>query len=241
MTRNLKALGLALVAAFAMTAVMASGAQALKVTVGSSPAWLTGKQVGEHRFTVHNNGPTLECATADFTATALKNGEEQVTVVPTYDNCKATIGLETLTATVTMNDCDYLFHGGTEVTSTTFDGVEVDLKCPVGKVVEVHIYKKAPHEPINELCTLTVAEQNNLKENQFHNEADGTSNDVTLTTEVTVNITRHGSLLCGKASNGALYEGVTTITAFEDKGGTISNGTVSGLVEGNQTSLTISK
>ena len=114
----------------------------------------------------------------------------------------------------------------------------------MGEVDDRHVGRDAADHRVahtDELCTLTVAEQNNLKENQFHNEADGTSNDVTLTTEVTVNITRHGSLLCGKASNGALYEGVTTITAFEDKGGTISNGTVSGLVEGNQTSLTISK
>ncbi len=48
MNRSLKTLGLALVALFAMTAVLASAAQAqIKVTTGASPAWLTGEVI-EH-------------------------------------------------------------------------------------------------------------------------------------------------------------------------------------------------
>jgi hypothetical protein len=88
---------------------------------------------------------------------------------------------------------------------------------------------------------LSVAEQLNKKNNEFHNEGAGSTNDVTVTSNVTVNITRTGSLLCGKTPNTAVYEGTTTLKAFEDKGGTISNGTVSGLVEGAQVSLTASK
>jgi hypothetical protein len=89
-----------------------------------------------------------------------------------------------------------------------------------------------------------VAPFTNLKTpkgNEFHNEGTGSTNDVTVTTEVRVNITREGSLLCGKTPSTAFYTGGTTLKAFEDKGGSISNGTVSGLVEGAQVSLTASK
>jgi hypothetical protein len=246
MNSRLKALGLALIAAFAMTAVPAAGAQAqIKVTTGASPAWITGEQIKgkEHHFTIENGGPRVACETADFTAT-VTNGATSVTVVPKYEKCHAIINVETFKLTVTMNDCDYLFHGGKEVSSTTFSEGEVDLVCPAGKEVEVHIYKKPVSETEGELCTLKVAPFTNLKTpkgNEFHNEGAGATNDVTVTTEMTVNITRTGSLLCGKTPNGAVYTGSTTWKAFEDKGGSISNGTVSGLVEGAQVSLTASK
>jgi hypothetical protein len=217
-----------------MTAVLASAAQAeIKVTTGASPAWLTGSQVGSHLFTVENGGPILSCGVANFTATA-KNGEKEITVVPTYANCVAEIGVEHLIATVTMNDCDYFFHGGAALANG-----EVDVKCPAGKVIEVHIYKKEPHIAENELCTLTIAEQLNKVGNSFANEA-GEKNKVTVTSSVTVNVTRDGSLLCGKAANTAVYSGKTLLEAREDKGGAIKNGTVENLVEGNQVSLTAS-
>jgi hypothetical protein len=215
-----------------MTAVLASAAQAeIKVTTGASPAWLTGSQVGSHLFTVENGGPVVSCAEAKFTATA-KNGENAITVVPTYTGCKVDTGTEVFKATVTMNDCDYFFHGGAELKNG-----EVDIKCPAGKVIEVHIYKK--EDESEELCTLTVAEQLNKSGNSFANEA-GATNKLTVTTSVTVNITRDGSLLCGKASNTAVYTGKTLMEAKEDLGGTIESGTVKNLVEGAQVSLTAS-
>jgi len=240
MTRNFKALGPALVAAFAMTAVMASGAQAQShVTVGASPAWLTGEQhSGNHRFSVENNGPVFECSIAKFDATVF-NGDTEVTVVPTYSGCSAAIGAEVLPVTVTINDCEYIFNDGVKVTSSTFTS-NLDLECPDGGVIEVHIYKNAAHT--EQLCTLTFAPQTNKQGIEFHNVAGAGSdpNDLTLTTNLTLSVTRHGSLLCGKASNSFIYTGNTTIQAYEHKGGSISTSTVSGLAEGNQVSLTIS-
>jgi hypothetical protein len=242
MTRNFKALGLMLVATFAMSAVVASGAQALKVTVGASPAWLTGEQVGKATFTVENGGPVVSCGSATGAAT-VKNGDETITAIPTtYSGCQATIGTEAFKATVTPNDCDALFHGGVEVSSTTFKEGEGDLKCPAGKVVEVHIYKNEAET--EELCTLTIAEQLNRKgEGLLHNVSGsgGAPDYVMAEGGVTVNMTRDGSLLCGKASNTAIAAGLGIVKAFEDKGGSVSNGTVTGLVEGNQVSLTASK
>lgn len=250
MTRNLKALGLALVAVFAMTAVLASAAQALKVVMPgegeSITAWLTGETVAHegisgllHKFTLAG-GQGISCEEPTFVAT-VKNGNTSVTVVPTYDNCDAKIGNETLGATITMNDCDYLFHGGVEVSSTTFKEGEVDLVCPAGKVVEIHVYKDVKHN--EELCTYKVAGFTNNKANEFHNEGTGATSDVKITTTATgIATTRTGSLLCGAASTTGTYTGSTTVIAKQDLGGTISNGTVSGLNDnGNQIGLAVSK
>lgn len=244
MTRKLKVSWAVLVVALAMTAVLASGAQAaIKVTTGVSPAWSTGEviehtTIGKRHSFRTSGGQELSCEEVKFTATET-NGATSVTIVPSMNKCEATIGTETHLVTVTMNDCDYLFHGGKEVTSTTFGEGELDLVCPEGKVVELHVYKSATTET-EELCTYKIAPFINKNGNEFHNIA-GSPNDVTVTTTMSeIAVTRTGSLLCGAASTTATYTGSTTLRAFEDKGGSISNGTVSGLVEGAQVSQTAS-
>jgi len=246
MNRNLKALGLALVAVFAMTAVLASAAQAQtgKVTVGSSPAWLTGEaiehpNIGKVETLKLAGGQDLSCEHVTATAT-VKNGDTSITVVSTFDNCDALIGSEHHKVTVTMNDCDFLLHDMTTETpnSTTFTAL-VDLVCPEGKQVEIHVYKQAAAET-EELCTYKIAPFTNKGGNVIHNIA-GSPNDLTITHTVTgIAVTRTGSLLCGGANQEGSFTGSTTIRAYEDFGGSISNGTVTGLVEGAQTSLTIS-
>lgn len=236
MHRNLKVLGLALVAVFAMTAVLASAAQAqVKATVGASPAILTGEviehpTIGKSQTFTLSGGQKLSCEEVKATGTVL-NGATSITASPTYSKCKAVIGTETHLVTVTMNGCDYLFHGGVEVSGTTFKEVEVDLVCPEGKEVEIHVYKSATTET-EELCTYKVHSFVGNKGNETHNEGTGSTNDVTITTSAeNVATTRTGSLLCGAASTVAKYTGSTTVKAFEDLEGS----------EGKQVSLTLSK
>jgi len=244
MNRNLKTLGVAVAVALTVTAVFAVGAKAaIKVTSAVSPVWSTGNVIehpnigNKHTFTT-SGGQVLSCETATFTSTE-NNGDTSVTIVPTLKNCSAKIGSETLLVTVTFNDCDYLMHGGKEVSSTTFSEGEIDLVCPSGKVLEIHIYKSATSET-EELCTYKVAPFVNKVANEFHNVA-GSPNDVTVTSTLTgMAVTRTGSLACGAASMTATYTGSTTLRAYEDVGGTISEGTVSGLQEGSQVSLTAS-
>jgi hypothetical protein len=141
-----------------------------------------------------------------------------------------------------MNDCDYIWHGGKEVSSTTFSEGEVDLVCEGAiKKAEIHVYKVGkPHTAENEVCTLSVAPFVNNKSNEYHNIA-GSPNDVTITTTSKgIAVTRTGGVVCGAAANTATYTGSTTIKAFEDQGGTVSGGTVSGLAEGAQVSMTAS-
>jgi len=246
MNRNLKALGAALLAVFATAAVLASGAQGqtLKVTVNPSPAWLTAEvishpEIGKVETLKLAGGQTLSCEETSSVAT-VKNGDTSITVVPTFKKCTAVIGTESHLVTVTMNDCDFLLHDMTTETpnSTTFTAL-VDLVCPVGKQVEIHIYKSATGET-EELCTYKIASFTNKGGNVIHNVA-GEHNDLTITHTLTeIPTTRTGSLLCGGASSNLTFTGSTTIKAFEDKGGFISEGTVFGLEEGAQTSVTIS-
>jgi len=247
MNRNLKALGAALVAVFATAAVLASAAQAqIKVTVSPSPAWLTAEviehpNIGKTQTFKLAGGQTLSCEETSSVAT-VKNGDTSITVVPTFKKCTAVIGTESHLVTATMNDCDFVLHGGETASpgSTTFINGLVDLVCPEGKQVEMHIYKAAAGET-EELCTYKIAPfVNKGGGNEIHNVA-GSPNDITGVGTLTgISTTRTGSLLCGAANTTATVTGSATIKAFEDKGGSISNGTVSGLVEGLQTSLTIS-
>jgi len=247
MNRNLKALGLALLAVFATTAVLASAAQAqlAKVTVSPSPAWLTAEviehpNIGRVETFKLESGQPIWCE--DSSTATVKNGDTSITVVPTFDKCTAVIGTEDHFVTFTMNDCDFLWHGGETASpgSSTFIKGQVDLLCPTGKEVEVHLYK-SPTTETEELCTYKIAPFVNKGNNEFHNVGTGSTNDVTITHTVTgITITRTGSLLCGAASQNLTFTGSTTIKAFEDKAGSISGGTVSGLSEGNQSSVTIS-
>lgn len=128
MTRNLKALGLALVAAFALSAVVASGASAAtSFTSGSDSTILTSKAIGNQVFSTGESTVSCEEVTTDNTTTGTSATE--ITAEPTYSgNCKITIGsLGTLNATIDMNGCHYLFTIGTEV----------HILCPEGKQIEV--------------------------------------------------------------------------------------------------------
>lgn len=243
MPNNFKALGVALVATLAMAATLASGAEAFKVTTGATPAILTGEviehsTIGKTETFKLAGGQDISCEEVKSTAT-VRNGDTSITIIPTYNKCHATIGPETFKATVTMNDCDYFLHGGKEVTSTTFSEGQVDLVCPEGKVMEIHLYK-SPTVETEELCTYKISPYVNKVSNEFHN-ITGSFNDVTITTTAKeIAITRTGSLLCGSASSTATYTGSTTMAAFEDAGGTISEGTVKNLTEGQLVGLTIS-
>jgi hypothetical protein len=223
MTRNLKALGLALFAVFALSAMAATTASAaqeeVSLTPAEYPATITGTVDPITEATTHyfetSGGVKLECEQVAFDATIKEKGvgDTNVTVTPTYAKCKSTAGN---LATVTMEGCDYVFHGGETDGAGGFKNGTVDLVCPTGVTGPViHVYVSATSEA-EELCTLTVWNFTNKTGNTAVNVA-GSPNDVTMTTNVTgINVTRHGSVACGKATQTAIYKGGTTLKAFKD-------------------------
>ena len=143
MIRNLKALGLAVMAAFALSAVGATAAQALTADVGAGGQTITGTELNaggdhkDHTFKL-SSGRGFTCEEVLFDGT-IENGAEQVIVTPTYSKCFSN---ETQPTTVTHNECNYRFYGGTaeEGNAHAFHKVTVDLDCPAGKEIEVHVY-----------------------------------------------------------------------------------------------------
>jgi hypothetical protein len=155
MTRNLRALGLGLIAVFAMGAILASVAQAEKAavaTVEKSPATIEGTQEGANVF--NRAGREVTCGTATLHGT-VTNGSESAEVTPTYLNCHAIVLGTKLPATVTMNGCTFKFtltaDAGDTFTNTA------SLICPANKTIEIHVYaNETDHKNNIPKCTITI-------------------------------------------------------------------------------------
>jgi hypothetical protein len=241
MTRNLKALGLALVAAFAMSAVAASAAQAeaAHFTATSPTGAVTfhatnhPTETSEQEFNV--DGGETRCSTFTATGTAEATDPEHPETITessialhdvTYkgmyfagsEACEA-FGLESETA---FNGCEYDFHAGTIVNPGTSEGT-VDIVCPSGQQVEIVI--------AGGLCTLDFPAQTGINGITYHTvQTEGHPEEITVEAHAN-NITYRETGLCG---NGELkhnmeYHGKATVKAFEDNEG----------VDGNQVDATI--
>ena len=121
MTHKLKTLGVAFFAVLALAAVMASAASAKNYTASSYPTTGTATSaVGNDKLTTE--GGTAECQ-SHYQGT-LAATSSQLTLTPTYTNCKA-FGF--LNATVHTNGCDFLL--------TTASGTAPNFSAPL------------PHDP----------------------------------------------------------------------------------------------
>lgn len=131
MIRNIKVLGLAVVAAMALTAVMASASMAAEFTASSYPAQVTGSNTkGNEVFTTE--GGKVEC-NSHFLSESLSASSSTLTVTPTYTSCEA-FGF--LSATVSTEGCTYVFHATEKVSEGVYKH-HVDVACPSGKSIKV--------------------------------------------------------------------------------------------------------
>ncbi|HEX3359952.1 MAG TPA: hypothetical protein VHS74_03070 [Solirubrobacterales bacterium] len=219
MKRKLKVLGLAAFAVFALSAVIASAAQAATFTTtdGNYPVTLSGNQItGEvttktltkHEFTV--DGGTTTCTTASFAGTSGGAASSTQRLVPTYSGCKL-FGL--FNATVNMHKCGYLFHLSSATAAT------VDINECEGTEIEISSGVTA--------CVVTVPEQAGLGGITLANENSGTTTAIVATIDVT-GITYKENASCPSGTNpgtNGTYKGVATISA---KFGTASEGIMTG-------------
>ena len=221
MSRNFKALGLALVAVVALSAMAATAAQANNVTASKYNARITGTDLGTKageytRLTVGNGARFVECATSTIEATLTKE-ETAVTATPSYSGCFSNADVK-IPATVTMNGCDYIL----EATSKTAGRATV--VCPVGKQIEVHIYENATKHTENKpLCTYDIKAQGPLTTVNI-----GTSNAGTATEDLLLGLAVTGikttstigsTIVCGIAAGAegtSTLKGNITATGEED-------------------------
>jgi hypothetical protein len=224
MTRNFKAFGLAMVAALALSAVVASGAQATTASVQASsyPATLTGNQKTVNVWSVGGGVRKVSCKTAIFHGT-LTAAADPVTLTPTHAECTSEpFG----PVTETMNGCDYDLYPNSVTPST--GTMTTDLTCPAGKEVEIYLYENAEkHGKGEPLCRYDIPPQAGLAAGEYHNETNAATGkkDITATlnvTNVAVKSTINGKILCGiapGATGTTTLSGSVTFTADQDSVG----------------------
>ncbi len=220
MIRNIKALGLAIVAVGAMSMAVAASVQAAELhatTQGS--AVLTGQQTQQHVF--QTQAGTVTCGTANFEGTVASQGTQvtaqEATITPTYSGCEA-FGLN---ATVQMNGCKYTITGkaNTNTGATTALTSYVDVSgCTSGKQIVVNA--------AGGLCTATIPEQHNLSHLVYKDEGTPGTSTEDVGVDVTVSgITYelHGLFCPGGGATGlrhdGTYHGKATFKAFVDSPG----------------------
>jgi len=201
MTRKIKALGLALVASLAMSALVASAAQAeFHSTVAHTI--LTGEQTTTHKFTVGSGFGAITCKKAKFTGTTTATTESSQVITPEYKECTDSFGR---TAHVTV-EAKYRFT----TPSKTTENAEVHLE---GKIT-VQITNGSGVV----ICDVHITSQTN-NNIIYHNVAGGV--EVTTNTNNVATTTSGGSLNCGVSDGahaGGSYTGNTLTKGTDTEG-----------------------
>jgi hypothetical protein len=199
MIRNLKALGLALVAVLAMSVMAASAAQGAAFKSEAGTTFLSGSQVTENVFTTAAG--KVKCKKATFSGEVTGTSVTELTIIPLYEECTA-FGQS---AKVTMEGCDYDF----DVTTATTGHVKIT--CPPEKHITVHVTSGN--------CSLTIFGQTpGVPTVDFTNQGGpGNTRDVLVTSTVSqIEYTVDGpGTICGtagtyKGAEGAKYDGTVT-------------------------------
>ncbi|HWM64565.1 MAG TPA: hypothetical protein VNP96_11330 [Solirubrobacterales bacterium] len=153
---NRKALGLSLVAAFTMSAAVASPAHAqfAGFEAGGYPATITGAQIGLDEFST--KAGSASCTHATYHG-EISGPSSSLTLSPTYSGCKA-FGL--FNATIDMNGCDYVVRAGGTWGLDDFIGT-MDIFCEFGKSIAI----------TTSVCRVTIPAQNNLFNVTYRNTA----------------------------------------------------------------------
>jgi hypothetical protein len=224
MIRNLKVLGLALVAMLAMSVVVASAAQAnsnFTTTNGLYPTIFEGEQGTENVFTtttgsvkcttakfVYRNGETMQEAGINYVIGTNTAASETASLHPEYTGCKA-FGVK---ATVTTTGCNYLFHVTNAASPFT---LSTDIACSgTNKITVV---------PTGVDCTITVGPQTGITGLSAVNAGAGATEDITVTINsgnITYTETGTNCHINGATDNNGSYTGTATIKGYEDTSGT---------------------
>jgi hypothetical protein len=229
MTRNLKALGLALFAMCALGAVAASAASAA-ITTDVFRSEQASTVVTAEGLTTYSPKikPNLkqECL-GTYTGT-VKDKETSVTFTPSFENCKPA------GTVVDTNGCNYIIYGETTDTLNT-DGVTkekhapVTIECPANKHIE-----------ITSACNITITSDSNIAADKldgitFDTEGMGPTRDLKLTVTVDgITYDTPDSLGCTAAGlpregSDMTFTGSITAKGFVDTGGHTHSGVQVGL------------
>jgi hypothetical protein len=220
MTRNLKVLGLALVAALAMSAVAASAASAVQHTVvtTANPTYFTGNQATQNIFSTPAG--EVKCNTTLFTGSITGTSNSSVETTPTYSGCEhSLVGA----APVKNEGCKYLLTGNTTEAGHEGHGV-VHVVCGAGKHITIEL--SGVFGLVN--CNLTIGSQTPTKGGvNYTQQGSGTTHDILVTATVEeiayTKVPKSGGSGCGLVGgNGhdGKYFGSVTVKGFSNSGHT---------------------
>jgi hypothetical protein len=229
MIRNLKVLGLALAAVFALSALTAAGASAQtlgKLTIASgTSATLDATESGQNALTAF--GGKVECPGSkifghEFGTTPhvpVPAGVSKITLTPEWVGCFAEDSLGKHKATVTMTSCDFEAEVGetTGGVANTY-GIKFGVKCSTaGDSIDIDVYAFSGSELGGIQCTIKVKEQSGLV--GAHLTTDTVSDDLTISGEV-------AGIHSERSGSGCATE--TTTLAKQDISATVKGTTAGG-------------
>jgi hypothetical protein len=153
MARNLKVLGLALVAVFAFSAAassVASDAYWFKSDAsGSAVTSVTGTQVGTNTFAT--DGGEFNCTSIDLVGSQVGATATTLTLAPSYSGCT----FAGFPITITPASCKYVFHTDGKTTPSNTFHVTTTIECSgTDKIVMV-----AKVAGVTK-CTIAIGPQN---------------------------------------------------------------------------------
>ncbi len=200
MSSKFKTLGLALVASLALSAILASMAQAtFSFTAPEGAVNLTGNQVTQKAFTT--SGGEMKCNSVIFTGTTTAASSTQQLFEPHYSGCTS-FGF---TAHVNATGCSYLFTTPTvKLTPTEYTGAPPHLVCAGGGITITPTFFGAS------MCTTLISAQTPTSGHVIYkNEGAGTTRDVLMTTTTSgTHYTSTGGI-CGESGK-TLTDGAST-------------------------------
>lgn len=207
MIRNFKALGLALVAIFAMSAMVASSASAQGKLTSDGPVTLDITETGvETANSLEAFGGTTVCPGTTYTGHAynvtphglIASGATTATITPHYkqENCRASGN----PATVITTGCDFVFHLGASTGVDKF-AVTTDVVCPP-EVAGIHVQVFSSTTESTKICELTVKPQTGLSGVSVETTTNASPHDLDIVgTFQNIHVSRSGAcLLDGKGS-----------------------------------------
>jgi hypothetical protein len=211
MIRNVKVLGLALVAMLALSASVASSAFAIEFHSDSSTGntWLTGTSTGSHIFDAA--GSTITCKKATFSGTQTGKTVSTVNLTAAYSECTVAIGEFNLAATVNMGGCQYSFNANGEV----------GVVNATGKTCSTEQITYRVSNFLGE-CDVKVGPQTGLKSAKYEGATTVANGTVKVSPSVTlIKGTSTGNLCSttGEFTNGQYTSGPTTVSGFVDNAG----------------------
>jgi hypothetical protein len=201
MIRNLKVLGLALVALLAMSALASTASAQFESEAESTN--LTVSTNAMQKFAPSEGSTAVECTTIKVTGTQTGTANTTVTIAPEYSNCETFLGAATAVKT---NGCKYVFHLAKGSTSGT-----TDVECEGSNTIEI---------TVGSICKYTIGTQTGLSSVNFKNTGSGTTREVVVEPNVKgiVSTRTTNDFFCPAGGSTGTYVGSSNTTGETAEG-----------------------